>query len=275
MIKQVITRNTNYTPTIVEDVSMLLKVDSLRKEFDGVKAVVDLNFQVNDGQIFGIIGPNGSGKTTVFNVITGIYTPTSGCCLFKDMSILGLPAHRITELGMARTFQNLCIFERMSVIENILIGLHSQMAGSTLDGILHSKRWRNAEKESQVKAREYLEFVNLADREKDWARNLSYGEQRRLEIARAIATNPTLLLLDEPTAGMNPQECQEMIHLIRTVHKRGITIIIVEHNMKVMMDLAEWIVAMEAGRKICEGKPEVIQKDERVIRAYLGEEFSL
>ena len=250
----------------------LLKADDICMYFGGVKAVCHVDVEIKRGQILGIIGPNGSGKTTFFNVLTGIYQPTAGQFLFDGQDISGWPPHRITQVGIARTFQNIRLFGNMSVLENVLVGEHSKL-NATLWGVVFRT---SAEKQDEIaareKAEELLSFVGLIDRAGDFAVNLAYGEQRRLELARALASQPKLLLLDEPTAGMNPSEASAVMQLIHDIRDLGVTIALIEHNMQVMMGTAEWIVALDAGGKIAEGTPKEIQYNEKVIQAYLGEE---
>lgn len=251
---------------------IVLEAKSVSKSFGGVKAVADLSLTVEQGQIFGIIGPNGSGKTTFFNVLTGSYSPTSGTYTFSGQDITGLPAHETARRGMARTFQNIRLFRSMSVLENVLVGQHPQLRINLLDALLGTRTKVKVETEARERAKELLHFVGLEEKAGEFATNLAYGEQRRLELARALGNRPKLLLLDELTAGMNPVEAAAMVALIKEVREMGVTILLIEHNMKVMMGIAEWIMAMDAGRKIAEGTPQDIQSNELVIRAYLGEE---
>jgi branched-chain amino acid transport system ATP-binding protein len=250
----------------------LLQAIDISMHFGGVKAVNELNLTVEKGQIFGIIGPNGSGKTTFFNVLTGQYRPTGGNFIFVDRDITARPPHAIAKLGIARTFQNIRLFQNMTVMENVLVGQHVRLGETFIDSILYSKRKLRLEAGARARAHELLQFVGLDDKADELAANLAYGEQRRVELARALAITPSLLLLDELTAGMNPSEANTVVELIRSVRRRDVTIVIIEHNMKVMMNLAEWIVVMDAGRKIAEGIPSEVQKNELVIRAYLGED---
>jgi branched-chain amino acid transport system ATP-binding protein len=251
---------------------VILEAKNVSKNFGGVKAVADLSLTVEQDQIFGIIGPNGSGKTTFFNVLTGSYSPTSGTYTFNGQDITGLPAHETARRGMARTFQNIRLFRNMSVLENVLVGQHTQLRTSLLDALLRTRTKVKTETEARERAEELLRFVGLEEKAGEFAANLAYGEQRRLELARALGNRPRLLLLDEPTAGMNPVEAAEMVELIKKVREMGVTILLIEHNMRVMMGIAEWIMAMDAGRKIAEGTPQDIQSNELVIKAYLGEE---
>lgn len=241
-------------------------------DFGGLRAVSELSFDVEESQILGILGPNGSGKTTLFNVLSGIYKPTGGSFSFKGQNITGLPSHAIAQLGIARTFQNIRLFSDVTVMENVLIGGHRLQRITLWDALVQSRAKVKKELEARERVEELLRFVNLEAKADESARNLSYGEQRRLELARALAGYPSLLLLDEPTAGMGENEAIEITGLIRQIQQMGITVVLIEHNMRVMMSTAEWIVAMDAGRKIAEGTPREIQYNEKVIQAYLGEE---
>lgn len=250
----------------------MLEARKVSKNFGGVEAVCDLDVVLKQGEILGLIGPNGSGKTTFFNVITGIVPRTGGEILFKGEPITGLPPYQVASRGIARTFQNTRVFPNLSVLENVLVGAHLSMKSDLLSIIFGAGSWRQMEKVAHVKTLELLEFVNLSGKKGELGKNLAYGEQKRLEIARALAGDPELVLLDEPAAGVNPQEAQELMDLIKAIQRGGKTIFIIEHNMKVIMGICERIVAIANGRKIAEGPPRVIQKDERVREAYLGEE---
>jgi branched-chain amino acid transport system ATP-binding protein len=248
----------------------LLRLTDLRKTFGGLVAVNDLSFEIEAGRIVAMIGPNGAGKSTVFNLITGIYAPTSGALDFEDRSLSGLPTHRIAALGIARTFQNIRLFAFMSALDNVMTGHHSRMHASMLGALLHTPGERREEKHVREIARELLQFVGLEKQAANYARNLPYGHQRRLEIARALAGDPRLLLLDEPAAGMNPREKQDLIVLIGRIRERGVTVFLIEHDMHLVMNVSERITVLDHGEKIAEGTPEVVRNDERVIEAYLG-----
>jgi len=250
----------------------ILEATNICMYFGGVKAVDRLDLTVEQGQILGIIGPNGSGKTTFFNVLTGLYKPTSGNCIFMGKDITGRRPNQIAQAGIARTFQNIRLFKNMSVLDNILVGEHLKIQANVGDVLIRNPKQRKAERDARDKAVQLLEFVKLADKINEYSANLAYGEQRRLEIARALASEPKLLLLDEPTAGMNSSEAEQVIELFLSIHQQGITIILIEHNMQVMMGAAEYIIALASGKTIAQGTPKEIQYNEQVIQAYLGEE---
>jgi branched-chain amino acid transport system ATP-binding protein len=251
----------------------LLQTTNVVKRFGGLTAVNKITFSVDEGRIVSIIGPNGAGKTTFFNSLTGIYKPEEGEILFKGHSLVGLRPDQVSARGMSRTFQNIRLFGSMSVIENILVGMHNQLKQNAFDTLFRSKKFNEEEKEAEAKASALMEYVGLKNVGNELAKNLPYGGQRRIEIARALAANPTLLLLDEPTAGMNPNETADAIKLFRRIRdERGVTILLIEHDMRVVMGISEHISVMDYGEKIAEGSPAEIRKNQRVIEAYLGRE---
>ncbi|MEP7224955.1 MAG: ABC transporter ATP-binding protein [Actinomycetota bacterium] len=249
----------------------LLTVENVRKEFGGLIAVSDLDFTIPVGSIVSLIGPNGAGKTTFFNMLTGVYKPTSGQIVFDGTDVTGKPPHAITKLGIGRTFQNIRLFPQMTALENVLVGMHSRLRGGILGSIFGTPRVRREEHEAHEKGRALLSYSGLDRVDDELAENLSYGDQRRLELARALATEPKLLLLDEPTAGMNPQETAAFTDFLAKLRtERPITILLIEHDMKVVMGISERVTVLDYGEKIAEGTPSEIQKNERVIEAYLG-----
>jgi len=249
----------------------ILQTYALRKEFGGLIAVDDVDFTVPAGGIVSLIGPNGAGKTTFFNMLTGVYKPTAGAIVFAGEDMTGRPPHAFTQRGIGRTFQNIRLFQNMTALENVLVGMHTRLKGNLFEAIARTPRVKHEERDARVRARELLEFSGLPRKEAQIGRNLSYGEQRRLEVARALATQPKLLLLDEPTAGMNPQETAEFTAFVsRLRSERDLTVLLIEHDMRVVMGVSDRVTVLDYGEKIAEGTPSEIQKNERVIEAYLG-----
>ncbi len=252
--------------------AVLLEVKDLAQHFGGLKAVDRVNLSIREGEIVSVIGPNGAGKTTFFNVLTGVYPGTRGEIIFNGENLRGLASHAIVAKGVARTFQNIRLFAHMTSLENVMVGRHARTSQFLLGPLLRTAAFKREEQAVAAGARELLEFVGLQSFGNELAKNLPYGAQRRLEIARALASEPRLLILDEPTAGMNPLESKDLVALVRKVRERGVTVLLIEHQMRVVMDVSDRVFVFDYGVKIAEGTPHEIVTNARVIEAYLGKE---
>jgi len=248
----------------------ILSVRDLAKRFGGIQALTSVSFSIRRGEIYGLIGPNGAGKTTLFNVLTGIFAPDSGRCVFDGQPLAGLKPNEVAERGIARTFQNIRLFANLSALENVMIGRHVRTRTGVIGAVLRHRLAREEEASIERRALELLEFVGIGQRANDAAASLPYGDQRRLEIARALATDPKLLALDEPAAGMNAPESAGLRSLLQSIRATGVTLMLIEHDMRLVMSLCDRLLVLDHGERIAEGTPREVQRDARVIAAYLG-----
>jgi ABC-type branched-subunit amino acid transport system ATPase component len=263
---------TGNIPDSPNPISYLLENCNVTKRFGGLVAVDQLDLRVPKGNISSLIGPNGAGKTTIFNVITGIYTPDSGKIIFRNEDISGLKPHQIVSKGIARTLQNIRLFKDMTCLENVMAGQHCRSRSGLLSSLIHSKHQKEEERTIRAEAEKRLEQVGLWGLRHELAKNISYGSQRLLEIARALASRPSLLILDEPSSGLNDKETDDLIQLLASFMEEDLTLLLIEHDMKVVMGISDWVTVVDEGRKIAEGKPFQIYKNPLVIEAYLGQE---